>query len=77
MPPDSTVEKIRRLPLNGEGICSKCNSKADSECMQCFGCSEYFHVLNCPPGSKQGQVTKTFYDGWDNLCRNYPMAESG
>ena len=71
MPPDSTVEKIRRLPLNGEGICSKCNSKADSECMQCFGCSEYFHVLNCPPGSKQGQVTKTFYDGWDNLCRNY------
>ena len=71
MPPDNPVEKIRRTPLDAKGVCTKCNCKADAECMQCFGCNEYFHVINCPPGTKQNQVTKTFFDGWDNMMRHY------
>ena len=71
MPPDNNVDKIRRQPLDAKGICGKCSSKADTECMQCFGCNDYFHVINCPPGTKQNQVTKTFFDGWDNIVRHY------
>lgn len=68
---ENTVTIIRRQPLDAKGLCSKCSSNGDHEAMQCFGCSEYYHVINCPPGNKKGQVTHTFYDGWDNMLRNY------
>ena len=68
---ENTVTIIRRQPLDSTGICMKCSGKGDKEAMQCFGCSEFYHVINCPPGNKQGQVTTTFHNGWDNIERNY------
>ena len=68
---EETVDLIRRQPLDSEGVCTKCAHKADNESMQCFGCSEYFHVIKCPPGNDKGQVTNTFHKGWDNMVQNY------
>lgn len=72
---DETVEIIRRQPLNSEGICSKCEKKGDNETMRCFGCDELYHVINCPPGNKNGHVTPTFFRGWDNIVQNYPNVQ--
>ena len=63
---------VRRQPLDSTGICSKCEHKADDECMKCAACDEMYHVINCPPGNKTGQVTATFYGGWESMERNYP-----
>ena len=60
---EETVDLIRRQPLDSEGVCTKCAHKADNEAMQCFGCSEYYHVIKCPPGNDRGQVTNTFFRG--------------
>ena len=68
---EETVTIIRRLPLEANGTCTKCLIMADNESMQCFGCSEYFHAINCPPGNAKGQVTRTFFGGWDNMIQNY------
>ena len=68
---EETVDLIRRQPLDSEGVCTKCAHKADNEAMQCFGCSEYYHVIKCPPGNDRGQVTNTFFRGWDNMIQNY------
>lgn len=69
---ENTIVLIRRQPLDSKGICSKCEKKGDHECMKCVGCDENYHVINCPPGNKAGQVTPTFFTGWDNMVRNYP-----
>ena len=70
MSSEDGVTIIRRQPLNSEGICTKCEKKCDQDFMRCFGCDEIYHVMNC--GSSRGQVTPTFYRGWDNMVTNYP-----
>ena len=68
---ENGVTLIRRKPLDSKGVCTDCSSKADHEAMQCFGCAEFYHVVNCPPGNTKGQVTRTFFNGWDNIVQNY------
>ena len=65
------INLIRRQPLDAGGTCTKCEKKADMESIQCFGCSKFYHVINCPPGAARGQVTRTFFGGWDNMVENY------
>ena len=68
---DESVVIIRRQPLDAQGDCTKCTKKADHEAIQCFGCDEMYHVINCPPGNTRGQVTRTFFGGWENMIQNY------
>lgn len=63
------VKLIRRQPLNGEGICPRCELKADNN-MRCFACDELYHVLGCTADPK-GQVTRTFLQGWDTMVTKY------
>ena len=64
------VIPVRRQPLDADGTCTKCDKKCEQDYMRCFGCDEFFHVVNC--GSSKGQVTPTFYKGWDNIVTHYP-----
>jgi hypothetical protein len=74
-PPDDVVTLIRRQPLDSEGTCTKCQNKAGSESIRCFGCDELYHVINCPPGGTKGQVTATFFKGWENMENHYPNVQ--
>ena len=67
---EETVNLIRRQPVDAAGTCTRCDNKCENESMKCFGCEEYYHVLNCA-NSPKPQVTPTFNKGWDNMVQNY------
>ena len=70
MSDENDIRIVRRQTLDSSGTCTKCKEKADHECMKCFGCEEFYHVINCSSGSKN-QVTITFFNTWENMQRLY------
>ena len=70
MSSDPSITLVRRQPLNSDGTCTKCDTKCDTDYMQCCLCDEMYHALNC--GESRNQVTPTLYKSWENMNVNYP-----